>query len=492
VRTFLSRAAKWVLYPAFYGFAFVVCFYLTFPWDSLKNRLITEFAKTQAVKGDKAWRLEIGSMSGYWFTGVELSDARIIMPASDDAADPSKTAASTVSAPSLGPQGGDDPPGAASSSSSKKDSSKPAAPTESVVSIPKAHARLRLLPLLIGRLRLDFEVDAFGGDVKGTVPINGGTLDVQIENVDLGQVAPIRDLVSLPLKGVANGQLELTSDAAGKWAKSNGSLELKIADVVLGDGKAKFMNQATLPPAQLGNFEISGKTTDGLLKIDKFGASGKDVTVVGQGSLKLRDPWDTSQLDLVLRFGFSDAYKVKDDKTIALFGDPKDPTSLPLVDFNPKMKQAKRPDGLWGFRGKGPLKQLQWTPTKDDGPTKPPGQPADGDADAIPPQPTAPTLQLPPRPMGLQPQMGHAGKRVDSPPNLAPQPPQPGGPDQALVPVPESPNGQEPPPPQFQSPPMPPPQIQAPQIAPNAIFPTPLPAPPEDQQQQPPPAPPPP
>ncbi len=209
------------------------------------------------------------------------------------------------------------------------------------------------MPLLIGRLRLDFEVDAFGGDVKGTVPLNGGSLDVELENVDLGQVAPIRDLVSLPLKGVANGKLELASDANGKWAKSNGSLDLKIADVVLGDGKAKFLNQATLPPAQLGSVEIAGKATDGVLKFDKFGANGKDVTVIGQGSLRFRDPWDTSQLDLVLRFGFNDAYKVKDDKTIALFGDPKDPTSLPLVDFNPKMKLAKRADGLWGFHGKG-------------------------------------------------------------------------------------------------------------------------------------------
>ncbi len=85
MKAFLARAAKWVLYPAFYGFAFVVCFYLTFPWDALKNRLITEFAKSQASKGEKAWRLEVGSLSGYWLTGVELSDARIIMPAGDDA-----------------------------------------------------------------------------------------------------------------------------------------------------------------------------------------------------------------------------------------------------------------------------------------------------------------------------------------------------------------------------------------------------------------------
>jgi type II secretion system protein N len=437
MRAFILRYAKYVAYPVFYVFALVVCFYITFPWDSLKEKIVAEFAKSQASKGDKAWRLEIGEISGYWFTGVELENVKIVMPASDD------DAAGASSRKAWNPSGvnvkfHDDDDDASDAPANDKDKDKP---TESVVAIPHAHARVELLPLLIGRVRVDFQADAFGGNVHGTIPSGGGTLDVELENVDLGQVAPLRDLVSLPMKGIANGKIELTSE--GKWSKSNGSLDLKVANVVLGDGKAKLMGKATLPPAQLGDFEVAGKFTDGVLKLEKFGASGKDVEVIGAGTLRVRDPWDASALDLYLRFSFNDAYKVKDDKTLALFGDPNDPTSLPAMDLIPKLKQAKRPDGFWGFRGHGALKRLRWDPTKEDGPTKTTpasaGQTNDDDDSDLAPPPTPNPMRHGPKPRRSNPADGEARpptprfKTTPSPPRAA-EPDQVGGgpgPDQA-------------------------------------------------------------
>ena len=79
------------------------------------------------------------------------------------------------------------------------------------------------------------------------------------------------------------------------------------------------------------------------------------------GYLRLKEPWDSSSLDFVIRILFTDAYKSKDDKTKALFGDPGDPTPA-LIDLNPKMKSAKRDDGFFGFRGHGALKSLRWEP----------------------------------------------------------------------------------------------------------------------------------
>ena len=73
--------------------------------------------------------------------------------------------------------------------------------------------------------------------------------------------------------------------------------------------------------------------------------AGKDVDIIGNGFLKLRDPWDAAQLDFIVRFSFSDAYKAKDDKTVALFGDPNDPTMPALLDFDKRMKKGKREDG---------------------------------------------------------------------------------------------------------------------------------------------------
>ncbi len=366
----LISIAKWSFYPAFYLFALLACFYLTFPWDKVKDRVVAEFDKSQASKGDKAWHLEIASLSGYWWSGVEITGAKIVIPADDERSKlgptaPGGAAMNPVVLSGIKAAGeGDD--------AKPKDKEAAKGPKDSVMLVERMHARVRLLPLLIGRVRIDFSAQAFGGEIHGTIPIGSGTLETELAHVDLSQVAPLRDLVSVPVKGIATGKLELANEG-GKWSKAAGSLDLAIADVAIGDGKSKLAGMATLPMAVLGKLEISAKATDGLLKFEKLGATGKDVEIVGNGFLRLKEPWDTSTLDLVLRVGFSDAYRQKDEKTKSLFGDPNDPFPA-LIDQNPKMKQAKREDGMYGFRGRGMLRSLKWDPTTEDGPNAaPPG-----------------------------------------------------------------------------------------------------------------------
>ena len=57
---------------------------ISFPWDQLKDRLISEFNKSQRKSvrraGDLPMRLEIDELDSYWFTGVEIHGARLIIP----------------------------------------------------------------------------------------------------------------------------------------------------------------------------------------------------------------------------------------------------------------------------------------------------------------------------------------------------------------------------------------------------------------------------
>ncbi len=397
----LVKIARWVLYPLFYVFALLLCFYLTFPWDKVKDRAIAEFDKSQQSKGDRAWKLEIGTLSGYWFSGVEITGAKIIIPPSED--DKAKSPFAAGPGASLKPaalaavRGSGPSDGATDDGKPKDKEAKAGGPHESVMLVEKLHARVRLLPLLIGRIRIDFSAQAFGGEVHGTLPVGGGTLDVELNHVDLSQVTPLRDLVTVPVKGIASGKLEVSSEAGGKWSKATGSLDLSVADVAIGDGKAKLAGMATLPTAQLGKLEISGKATDGVLKFEKFGATGKDLDIVGDGYLRMKEPWDSSSLDLIIRFGFADAYRAKDDKTKSLLGDPADTVFPALIDQNPKMKAAKREDGLYGFRGRGMLKNLKWEPTQEDAPASPPGATTaaakDADAAATKKKPALPSAK---------------------------------------------------------------------------------------------------
>jgi type II secretion system protein N len=409
VRTVLKALA----YPAFYLlclFAFVV---LAFPWDALRDRIVADFARTQASKGADAWRLEIASVDGYWLSGVELRGVKLVIPPSADddgpAASPKNAALARLTKKSSAAKKGDAEGEAATDSSttddpSKDDKAKKAkGARESVVLVEEAHARVRLLPLLIGRVRVDFAASVFGGEVKGTIPVGSGDLEIELAGVDLSQIAPLEQTVSVPLKGVASGTLTLSSQGA-KWSKATGALDLTVSDMVLGDGKAKFRNLIALPPASLGTFTIQAKADAGVLKIEKFGASGRDVEVAGEGTVKLKEPWDASATDLWLRFGFSDEYKNKDDRTKALFLD--DGPFPALISQDRKLKKAKRPDGLWGFHVQGRLGRLRYDPTTADGPKpksgtqqtegggkKKPSKKADDDDDDDKPSSAAPATK---------------------------------------------------------------------------------------------------
>jgi len=371
-RAILLSAAKFVLYPTFYFVVLLGSIYATFPWERVKDRVEAEFAKTQAGKGADAWRLEVGSLDGYWLTGVELRDSKIIIPpdTDDGKAAPRATAgqprgALASIARKAATQKAAEEEAKPSAKEDEPDKEKEKKPRESILLIDHAHARVRILPLLIGRVRVDFGADIFGGEINGTVPVGGGDLTVAAENIDLGQVAPLAETISVPLKGIANANLELSA-VNGKWSKSTGSFSLSVADMVVGDGKAKFRGLKPLPAAALGTFEIEAKAAEGVLKIEKFGAGGRDLDVAGVGTIKLKDSWQASTADLYMRFGFSDEYKNSNEDTKTLFVD--DGPFPALVNLDAKLKRAKRSDGNWGFHVHGRLGRLRYDPTTADGP----------------------------------------------------------------------------------------------------------------------------
>jgi type II secretion system protein N len=338
----LLRIAKWAVYPAFYVACLALFGYLTFPFGLLKDRVIAEFAR----KGKPGQRLEIEKLSSYWFSGVELTNVKVVLP-------PDEPSSAGFGFP---PAGGDAGglPGAAP-------------PKETVIAIDEAHARVRLLPLLIGRLRLDFWASTMGGEISGTAPLNasGGDLDVEVSQVEIGKIEPLTQLLGLPLKGVATGKLAL-SIVDGKISKSDGSLDLSIADIVVGDGKAKVMGMVELPAARAGTLTLTAEAKEGLFKVTKLAAPGPDVELIGDGRITAKEQWNDSQADLYLRFKFSDAYRTKSEATKSLLGDPTSPVPGLMELRIPKMKRAKRADGFYGWHMHGPLKNPKFDPSTVD------------------------------------------------------------------------------------------------------------------------------
>lgn len=437
----LVRVAKLLAFPAFYLLCLAFFGYLTFPYARLKDRVIAELEK----RGKPGQRIEIGKLGPYWLTGVELGNVKLHLPAEE---------ASPASFPG------------------SADFGAPSAPAkESVIVIDEAHARVRLLPLLLGRVRLDFWMSAFGGEIAGTVPVGTakGSVEVEIDHVDVSKIEPLGQAIGIPIKGVATGKLLLEAPD-GKFTKANGSFDLALADVVVSDGKTKIQGLIELPAAKLGDLVIKSEAKDGTLKITQLSANGTDLEMVGDGKIALREPWGEAVADIVLRFKFTDAYRGKNATTKSLLGDPT--SNVPgLMEMQvPKMKRAKRPDGFYGWHILGPLRKLRFEPSTTDfaGGASPP-----------------PSMK---RPLGKGPEPSFAAPKRPFPVGNAPMKES----EPAVVMPPPSPSPAPIPPP---APPPPPPlpPTQEPARAPAAptITPAPPPPPPTTQEPPPPPAPPP-
>jgi type II secretion system protein N len=321
-----------VLYPLFYLVVLALFFYWTFPFERVKDRLLVEFNSRQPA--GPGVRMEIDDLDGYWFSGIEAEGVRLISPP---------------------------PPVSADEASEGEDKPKKS-PEPKVVTIEQVHVRVSLLRLLFGTMHVSFGADAFGGEVRGSTSDAGNSrrIEIKLENVDLNELPMLSEMVGLPMTGAMSGTIELLLPEQ-KLSQAEGKISLKASNVTIGDGKAKIRDTIALPKLDAGELEIEAEVNEGRADIQKLGAKGADLELVSDGKLRMRDPFDSSLLELGLRFKFSDAYKNKSDMTRGLFGAPG--SNVPgLFDMDPKNQRAKRPDGFYAFRVSGQMSKLDTQP----------------------------------------------------------------------------------------------------------------------------------
>ncbi len=318
-----ERIKKWaprVGYPLFFLLCVLVFSTWIFPYDKLKERIVATF-NAQQKAGTAQQELQIDELGSSFVTGVKAKGVRLV---------------------SLAPEPGKPP---------------------IVLAIDVAKARISLLPLLIGHRNVSFHLEAFGGEIDGSFEEHGKDryVSVELASVDLSQVEPLAATLGIPVEGKLSGTIDLTMPE-GRASKGSGNVALEAADVALGDGKAKLKGALALPRLNVGNLSFAAEAKEGILKITKFGASGKDVDLSGEGRIQMRELATDSVCDVNVKFKVNDAYRTKNDVTKSLFGAPGSnaPALFDLAD--PKVKQAKRPDGSYAFHMRGLLGRPDFEP----------------------------------------------------------------------------------------------------------------------------------
>jgi type II secretion system protein N len=310
-------------YNTFFWVAFWLFAYWSFPYQRL-----SAFISDKVAESNSGYTLEIGGLSPYWLTGVELEQVQV-----------RKTAAEALS-------------------TAAADQAKPTPPQ--AIKIDSAVARLSLLSLLTGSTAVNFAAELGSGEVEGTYSESGDEKKVvaTLADVNLAKFALLESLVSLPMRGILKGDFDLT---LGKVpTKTQGVIKLGIDKLVIGDGKAKLklgaMGGLTIDPIDAGAVTVEVDVKDGAGSVRRLNADGSDLKLTGSGDVRFAQPLSRSRLNVMLKLTPTDAYKNKSSRTKAMF-------ALLETGGAPQVTAAKTLDGGFQFRLSGQFTSVRALPS---------------------------------------------------------------------------------------------------------------------------------
>ncbi|HTV25757.1 MAG TPA: type II secretion system protein GspN [Polyangiaceae bacterium] len=329
------KHVKWVGYGVAYLLAFVFFAYVSFPYERLRQYVVSTYNATQTVAPQN--RLEIDSLTWSWrFPGLVAEGVRLVVP----------------------------PPPAAEGEK---------APPPRYLEANEVFVSASALALLSGAREAAFGAEALDGDISGWASDSstGRKLELQLDGVNPGSIPQLASTVGLPIAGSLSGHISLDIPE-GNFSKAEGTVDLSAEDLVLGDGKAKIQNTIALPELHMGAFVLKAQVAAGRLKIDECTAQGRDLDLALTGNLRLRQKLENSIADLELKFSFAEKYRNQSDMTKAIFGQPE--SKIPgLFDTATGSHLTKNEDGSYGARLNGTLARLTPRPLASGGRRTPKG-----------------------------------------------------------------------------------------------------------------------
>lgn len=329
------RQLRWVAYGLAYLFTFIILAYVSFPYERLKQHLVSTYNASQI--GPNPDRLEVDSLTWSWrFPGVVARGVRLTVGGAEVKPEADMTVeASTETTPP---------------------------PPPPVLAADEVYVSFSPVSLLSGARAASFGANALGGEVSGWArdAADLRRLELQLDGINPGAVPQVASAIGLPISGRVSGQIAIDLPE-NNLMKAEGTVDLSAEDLVLGDGKAKIQNMIALPELHMGAFTLKAGITGGRLKLDECSAHGKDIDLALTGGLRLRKRLEGSLAELELKFSFSDKYKTQSDLTKALFGQPD--TKIPgLFDTATKGLLTKQADGSYAARLFGPFSRLKPKP----------------------------------------------------------------------------------------------------------------------------------
>ncbi len=288
---------RWAAYAAFTVVAFVFALRQTFPTDAVKERLVLEAASA-------GWQISVADVRPAGIAGIGMRS--VVLESRDGTRIP----------------------------------------------VDRLDAKVRILPLLVGRRGVSYDASLFDGHVRGVAEAGktAQRLTAQVTGVDLSRAVALRKATGMDLVGVLHGDVDVTLDDK-QPAKSTGRVDLAVDHAAINGGQLPIPGMGgslTVPKLGLGQVTAKATVKDGRITFDRLETRGDEVEATGEGLYVVVQP----RLAYAPIFGKAKV-RIRDTfwtKTGAA-------AFRPIVDA--ALVQARAPDGSYGFQIFGTLSQPQ-------------------------------------------------------------------------------------------------------------------------------------
>ncbi|MBN2802380.1 MAG: type II secretion system protein GspN [Deltaproteobacteria bacterium] len=371
---FQKKIIKYIGYPLFFIFAFIIFLTMTFPGERFVPVLEGKLSETTGRK------VSIEELSVSPFGSVTLFGVRIEIPVDEKKIKEQDT------------QNKD--------KNDKKNNVKNIPKPEYLISELKID--IGIMALIFGDLNIEASFDFLGGNVelsyngsiseeqdtndensdkeplKKIIPpqpaANGdkaeleedahddeeSEMSIHLEATDLNliQLADLKDILPMPLYGTLSFGMDIKS-SNGMLASSEGSIWLKGNGLSIGKGQSKIeimdgMGPMTVDSIGINDFDVQMKIAKGKCSFDKFKVVSRDIDITATGDVQLRDPFNLSNFNLYFAFKLLDGYALKS------------PNAKTLMSLIPgAIPRAKRADGYFGFLYSGRTQNAKFRPQSE-------------------------------------------------------------------------------------------------------------------------------
>ncbi len=262
---------RWVGYPAFFNLAFTGGIYLTFPYDQLRDRIVSEASRATGME------VEIDKVRLAGVSGLTLHD--VVIGSDLDAGIP----------PAAVPEGEEAAP-------------VPAGPPR--LHLDSVTAKADVLALLTGKRAVKFDVDAFGGDLRGKVVMGDDEqiFTAKARKIDFSQ-SPLKDFAGLDLVGSVDSLTIDLRSPGQDFSKADGTVEIHGKELVLNGGEVQMFE---LPKIALGTLDGRIEFKEGVADFEEFVIKGDDLEARLEGNMRLMPVIKQSSLTGKLRLKPSD------------------------------------------------------------------------------------------------------------------------------------------------------------------------------------------